>query len=373
MKRLLFLVLVLGLVSLACGLADEIPNLPTLAPPPTQETPASPVAVGEVPVEVGYGYAGSFYEIYFTDPFDRAANMEEGGPDEFLAQAIDQARLSVDLAVYSFSLTSIRDALLRAHDRGVQVRIVMETDSLDRPVPEALMAQGLEIVGDQREGLMHNKFVVIDRAEVWLGSMNFTTSGAYEDNNSLVRIRSTRIAENYSLEFEEMFNDDFFGPDVVAETPNPVVTVDGTQVEVLFSPDDKPAIRIAEVLRSAESSIYFMAYSFTADDFADILLQKELGGVRVSGVMEEEQVKSNQGTEFETFSQNRLPVYIDGNLGQMHHKVFIVDEKIVIFGSYNFSASAEKRNDENVMIVFDPQFAAQFLAEFQRVLAEARK
>jgi phosphatidylserine/phosphatidylglycerophosphate/cardiolipin synthase-like enzyme len=57
----------------------------------------------------------------------------------------------------------------------------------------------------------------------------------------------------------------------------------------------------------------------------------------------------------------------------MHHKVFIIDEKIVITGSYNFSSSAERTNDENVVILFDPQIAAQYLAEFRRVDAEAQK
>lgn len=57
----------------------------------------------------------------------------------------------------------------------------------------------------------------------------------------------------------------------------------------------------------------------------------------------------------------------------MHHKVFIIDEEIVIFGSYNFSASAEKKNDENVMVIFDQDFAAQFMAEFWRVYDKAKR
>ena len=64
---------------------------------------------------------------------------------------------------------------------------------------------------------------------------------------------------------------------------------------------------------------------------------------------------------------------MDGNVGQMHHKVFIIDEQIVITGSYNFSASAERTNDENVVIFFDPQIAAQYMAEFRRVETEAQK
>ena len=70
---------------------------------------------------------------------------------------------------------------------------------------------GIPVLGDRREGLMHDKFVVIDRSEVWLGSMNYTYSGTYEDNNQLIHIRSVEMAENYTTEFEEMFVDDKFG------------------------------------------------------------------------------------------------------------------------------------------------------------------
>ncbi|MCX6065122.1 MAG: phospholipase D-like domain-containing protein, partial [Chloroflexi bacterium] len=141
-----------------------------------------------------------------------------------LVAAIDAARVSVDMAAYSLSLTSVEYALIRAHDRGVQVRMVMESSNMDNYVPQAVQDAGIPMIGDRREGLMHDKFVIIDRAEVWMGSMNFTTSGAYNDNNNLVRIRSTKVAEDYTVEFEEMFTEDFFGPDAVAATPNPRLT-----------------------------------------------------------------------------------------------------------------------------------------------------
>src|SRR5690349_7205501 len=206
-------------------------------------------------MQVGYGARGSFFEIYFTDPFNPNAGNHEGGPDVPLVQSVDQARVSVDVAAYSLSLVSLRDALLRARDRGVLVRIVMESDNMDSAVPQALIDAGSPIIGDRRAGLMHNKFIVIDRSEVWTGSMNFTTSGTYDDNNNLIHIRSTKVAEDYTVEFEEMYTDDFFGPDAVAETPNPRLTVDGMPLEVYFSPDDKVATRIVELLRGARESI----------------------------------------------------------------------------------------------------------------------
>ncbi len=118
---------------------------------------------------------------------------------------LHSARVSVDIAVLDLNLWSIRDALLEAYDRGVLVRMVVESDYLDTDEVQELKDAGIPVLGDRQEGLMHNKFVIIDRQEVWTGSMNFTISDTYQNNNNLQRIRSSRLAEDYTAEFEEMF------------------------------------------------------------------------------------------------------------------------------------------------------------------------
>ena len=310
-------------------------------------------------------------EIHFTDPAAPHAADFEGGPDEALASAIDHARLSVDVAVYSLNLWSVRDALINAHQRGVVVRMVMESDNMDTQEVQQIQDAGITIVGDQREGLMHNKFAVIDQSEVWTGSMNFTTNGAYEDNNDLVRIRSVKVAEDYTTEFNEMFEENLFGSDARAATPNSHVTIDGTPVEIYFSPDDAVAEHILTLLQGAQESIYFLAYSFTADELGDVIRQRAADGVTVAGVMDDDQVNKNQGTEYDLFQQAGLDVRRDGNAGLMHHKMIIIDRKIVITGSYNYSASAEDYNDENVVIFDNLKVAAIYLDEFQKVYDQA--
>ena len=116
-----------------------------------------------------------------------------------------------------------------------------------------------------------------------------------------------------------------------------------------------------------------LAFSFTSDDLAAALIERARAGVEVRGVFDESQVKSNTGGEFDALRQAGLSIYLDGNQDKMHHKVIVIDGKIVITGSYNFSASAETRNDENLLIIHSPALAAQYLAEFERVLAQAQK
>jgi phosphatidylserine/phosphatidylglycerophosphate/cardiolipin synthase-like enzyme len=369
MKKLSITFLLFVMLTLACNSIT-----PGSTPPATPETDSGTEkgpALTNLQLPAGYGVKGSWFELYFSNPTSSIASQKTGGPDGPLAGAIDAAKLSVDVAIYSLSLNSIRDALLRAHDRGVLVRMVMESDNLDRSDPQRLMEAGIPILGDRREGLMHDKFVVIDGSEVWMGSMNFTDSGAYEDNNNLMRIRSVKMAENYTKEFEEMFVDDKFGEDVVPETPNPRVTIDGTPIDVYFSPDDQVQKSFVELVENAERNITFLAFSFTADEIGEAVMARAEDGVEVQGVMEQEQINSNAGTEFDPFMQAGLDILRDGNQGQMHHKVMVIDNSIVIFGSYNFTNNAEGKNDENLLVIYNEDIAAQFIAEFQRVYEQA--
>jgi phosphatidylserine/phosphatidylglycerophosphate/cardiolipin synthase-like enzyme len=79
-----------------------------------------------------------------------------------------------------------------------------------------------------------------------------------------------------------------------------------------------------------------------------------------------------QYSEYGKMKQAGLDVWQDGNPYLMHHKVFIIDGKTVVFGSFNFSQNAEEENDENLLIVDDIPFAQSFTAEFARVYEQAK-
>jgi phosphatidylserine/phosphatidylglycerophosphate/cardiolipin synthase-like enzyme len=218
---------------------------------------------------------------------------------------------------------------------------------------------------------MHHKFVVIDRLEVWTGSMNMTLNGAYRNENNLVRIRSAVNAENYTREFEEMFVEDRFGALSLHDTPHPTFSLDGIMMEVYFSPDDDPASRIIDLLLSSEQSINFMVYAFTDDEIADAMLDRARQGVVVQGVIERGQ-SGNVGSEYERLHQSAVDIRLDSSQHSMHHKVIVIDGLIVITGSYNFSRSAKEYNDENVLIIQDADTAARFLLEFERIFGTAQ-
>ncbi|MBP1694639.1 MAG: hypothetical protein H6Q37_2522, partial [Chloroflexi bacterium] len=191
--------------------------------------PLDPTAVKPLP---------NWVQVYFSDPTNPNSESLRGGPDKILADAIRATRLSVDIAAYELDLWSIRDALLDAHRRGVSVRMVTDSDNIDEREVQDLKDGGIQVLGDRREGLMHDKFVILDGQDVWTGSMNYTLNSAYRNNDNLIHLHSPELAKDYTTEFNEMFINDQFGPGSPANTPFSTLTIGDTLIEVYFSPDD---------------------------------------------------------------------------------------------------------------------------------------
>lgn len=309
-------------------------------------------------------------QVFFTRPEDSGPIEFGEGLDRRVANDIADARRTVDAALYDLNLTTIRDALIEAHRRGVQVRVVIEADNRLQTEIADLTAAGVPLISDGRPPLMHHKFFVIDDQLVWTGSMNFTVNGVYRNDNNLLRVRSEEVARDYTREFEEMFVERRFGQLSRVDTPYPFLAVGDTAVELAFAPEDGAQAKVLRWLGSADSSVQLLAFALTADPVAQALQRASSRGVRVQGVVEAGRVDS-LGSDVDRLRAEGLDLRLDTNPGTMHHKVIVIDGETVITGSYNFTRSAEERNDENLLILIDRALAAEYGTEFERLYSDS--
>ncbi len=320
--------------------------------------------------------AAGTWEVAFTQPrIPDDRSRPSGGLDARLVRLMDSATQTLDVAVYDFDLRSVAEAMARAAQRGVRVRMVTDSDTLGntrQPEVQAafkiLVEAGVPIVADGRPAIMHHKFTVVDGEWVQTGAWNYTDGDTYRLNNNLAIFRSRELAQNYTAEFEKMFVQRRFGPAKPRGSPYPVVDVEGMRVESYFSPQDGVAARIIQRINQAQRKIRFLAFSFTHNGIGDAMLARARAGVDVEGVFETTGAKTTF-SEYGRMKQAGLPVYLDGSPYAMHHKVILIDDRVTLFGSFNFSGNADKENDENLLVVEDAAFAAQFEAEYQRVRA----
>lgn len=337
----------------------------------------TPTQYSEAQYGFGRGYIGAGWQVYFNQPdesVDRADYAD--GIDSVLAAAIDAASDMLDIAAFELNSDPIHAAIARAADRGLRVRIVADDDhglhDERNPHLRDLLQRGIAVRDDSRSGLMHNKFAIIDRETVWTGSWNYTVNGTYRNNNNVLVLESADAVYAYQAEFDEMFERAEFG---ITSSDDGIVQFDhaGGEVSIVFAPEaDETSALVAEII-GAVQSIRFMTFVFSLDELAEAMLSQAASrDVTVEGVFE----KRNS-----TASWSQLPalycagaaVRQDGNRYVLHHKVIIIDDHTVITGSFNFSRSAEKNNDENIVIVRNAALADLYLQEWQRIWDSAEE
>ena len=208
--------------------------------------------------------------------------------------------------------------------------------------------------------LMHNKFCIFDNNKIITGSMNPTANGAYFNNNNLIIIESEYLSKNYLDEFNEI-KDSIYGKGEKVKYPK--ILYDSNLIENYFCPEDSCKSHVLEELDQANKSILFMTFSFTDKDIADTLILKESQGIEIKGVIEAKRTNM-QYNVYNYLMENKIDVNKDTNPYNLHHKVFIIDEKTVITGSYNPTGAGNERNDENLLIIHDTNIAAKYVEEF---------
>lgn len=281
-------------------------------------------------------------EVYFC-PNDNC--------EQILIDLIDSSENRVHCALYDLDLDNLINKL-----KEKNALLVIDQRNLDK-------LEDLDYVTNTRKRqLTHNKFCIIDDEIVFTGSFNPTFNGANKNKNNMLILHSKYLAENYENEFQELRNEQFGSGENVKY---PIIILNEKRIENFFCPEDSCKDQIINTLEKAEKSIYFMTFSFTHNDIGDTLIKKDKEGIEIKGVFEKQQ--NSQYSEINRLSD--LNVKFDNYKYKVHHKVFIIDEKIVITGSMNPTVSGDERNDENLIIIYDEEIAKQFIEEFNKIWA----
>ncbi|HSG43157.1 MAG TPA: phospholipase D-like domain-containing protein [Anaerolineales bacterium] len=333
--------------------------------------------VQDIPASSGGGQ-GEWWEVYFTDP----VNMDDpdqwqGSIEEVIIKKINAAKSSIHIASFEFDLTPVAEALIAAKQRGVEVQWVtddehgLEADEEPGHGQFAMLKDaGIEVRSDDRTALMHNKFWIFDQQTVWTGSTNMTENGIFDQNNNVLVIHSPALAAIYEVEFQEMWNGEF-GPRSPSQLENQSTVVNGSAVQVVFTSEDGALEEaIIPLVNTAQKSVRFLTFSFTDYPLAKAMIDRYNAGVDVAGVFEKVG-SSTDSAELRTLYCAGVPARRDENGGFMHNKLIIVDERYVVTGSMNYSTNAETSNDENVLVIDNPDIAKLYMEEFERIWAIA--
>lgn len=377
-----------------------------------------------------------------------------------IIQEINSANYGIDIAVQELRLPNIAQALAQKYQQGVKVRVIVD-NNYSLPISkinsskikkqtkqdrlryqenftlidtnqngslsqeeinqkDALMIldkANIPLIDDTADGskgsgLMHHKFMVIDRKKVITGSANFTLSGIHGDFsnletrgnvNHLLLIDNQELATIFTEEFNLMWGDGVsgnedsqFGLSKPLRSPQQII-LGNSLVTVQFSPtsstqnwQDSTNGLIGKTLQNANTSIDLALFVFSEQKLADILQSKQSQGVKIRGLFERGFAYRYYSEALDLlgvarlykckYEENNNPWQIPLNTigipslstgDKLHHKFATIDDSTVITGSQNWSAAANYSNDETVLIIYNPIVAAHFKQEFARLYRQA--
>ncbi|MDI6400894.1 phospholipase D-like domain-containing protein [Balneolaceae bacterium ANBcel3] len=338
---------------------------------------------------------------YFSQSVDHnlawpSANRAEANVNfaDHYTRRIYEAQSSVDAIFYSFSGAmgeQIATALAMAHGRGVQVRVIICHTTSTNAVEAILNAYDVPfiesdfgVLNQNRNGLQHNKFAVIDYASndpsnTWLitSSWNATDNGTHQQYQNMIEFQDEAIAGAYSREFNQMWGSNTHQPDPEKarfgsnkRVVNPsVFWIGDSYVRLFFSPQGNTETAIINAIQESEESINVNTMLITRPGIEQALKDKFDEGLTVRGLIGNPNVTGSQFSsmsswgDFIHFSESE-------HGGLLHHKLAIFDgenrhtEGRVLTGSHNWSRAANESNDENTLLITNQAIANQYIQEF---------
>ncbi len=353
-------------------------------------------------------------EAFFNSTGTRRGNAGDLKPDDFLIERIDHAQSTIDVAAYGFEHQGIADALIRAYERGVDLRFVGDPTHLSDYGYEQMLDRHIPMQVGNEYSIMHLKTFIIDGRFVFTGTGNITPTGFGRNNNNWVWMESEPLARDFTEEFEQMFQGEF---SAAKESTNSINTyqIGDTTVEAYFSPQEQAMDRLLHEVRSVDTSIHFQIFAFTKNEVGGAFVRKhrqlmeanrqaaQNGNLdpdweqqsprswpkKVTGVLDRSQVHGNgQYHEGYRMSAFGIPMRYDANDnsvqpgdyqaggGRLHTKTMILDagteDARVITGSFNWSSSATTSNDEIMLILRGEEITDRFMSMFDNIWNNSR-
>lgn len=208
------------------------------------------------------------------------------------------------------------------------------------------------------------------------GSTNFTVTDTSTNLNHLVIVHDPGVDRNYEAEYEEI-QQGHFGKWNEGHDPIPAeVQVSNVRIKTLFAPDHNPEMEIMKQIAKARRRVDFAIFTFASSSGIDdqLVLAKE-AGIKIRGALFKSQANQSWAAT-KTLKEAGLSLFLVPRSGlpepsprKLHHKLMVIDEQLIIAGSFNYTGAATKLNDENILLLGDLDSSNQASIKKQKELA----
>jgi len=151
--------------------------------------------------------------------------------------------------------------------------------------------------------------------------------------------------------------------------PSPEDEPVATTAQARFSPGNECPDLIESLLKNARQSADICVFTITDNRLSEAILAAHRRGVKVRIISDDDKAH-DKGSDVHRLRKSGVNVRVDETDKHMHHKFAVFDHTRLLTGSYNWTRSAFKENEENVVVVDDPRLVSPFVEEFDKLWAE---
>jgi phosphatidylserine/phosphatidylglycerophosphate/cardiolipin synthase-like enzyme len=143
--------------------------------------------------------------------------------------------------------------------------------------------------------------------------------------------------------------------------------------DTCFTPGGICTDKIVNAIHSAKNEILVQAYQLTSVPIVKALVEAHGTGKRVVIVLDKSQQHGKRYSAAKYLYNQHIESYIDHKPAIAHNKVIIIDDHLLITGSFNFSKAAQEKNAENLLIIDNKELAATYKSNFIDRLRASKK
>lgn len=136
-------------------------------------------------------------------------------------------------------------------------------------------------------------------------------------------------------------------------------------IDVYFSPEQRCLPQIIKEIDKAKDSIFLQSYSFTSKKIASSLIKARERGVKIFVMTDKSQIRSKSSVVLWLASKG-VPIFVDYKVAIAHNKVIVIDKKVVLTGSYNWTKAAEFSNAENLLVIRDKKIVKLYMNNWKK-------
>jgi len=132
----------------------------------------------------------------------------KGQCDQRLVSLVASAHSTIDIAIYSLTLPVLVDALLKLNQGGIKIRIVADRKEAasSTSLVKAVINAGIPLKFGNVQGIMHNKFTIVDGKLLETGSFNYSNAATHLNAENQLYLDNPTVVHQYQAQFEELWS-----------------------------------------------------------------------------------------------------------------------------------------------------------------------